>query len=387
MATVRIPPVLRPKTGGQSEVEAAGRQRRRGPARADRRAPRTEAQLVRRGRRAQPLRQRLPQRRGRAGARRARDRGPERRHRRHPAGDGRRPLSPPSARGRGRGTAWSAPRAGRRAPVCGGPCSTITPSSMKTTRSPTSRAKPISWVTTIIVMPSAGQLAHHVEHLLDELRIERAGDLVEEHHAAGPSPAPGRSRPAAAGRPRAVRGTGSSLSARPTRSSSAVAFVRGLVLRIARAPSPAPSSRSRSAVLCGKRLNCWKTIPTRWRTKLRFQLGSPSRAGALADVLALEEDLALLGRLEQVDAAQQRALARAARAEDADHFALRRPRGRRRSAPRARRSACGSLVQQRVTGPSARSRSASPSLDVGAAGEAALLCARSARRPAGPAAG
>ena len=65
----------------------------------------------------------------------------------------------------------------------GGPCSTITPPSMNTTRSPTSRAKPISWVTTIIVIPSRGELAHHVEHLLDQLRVERAGDLVEEHHA------------------------------------------------------------------------------------------------------------------------------------------------------------------------------------------------------------
>src|SRR6185312_984855 len=44
------------------------------------------------------------------------------------------------------------------------------------------------------------------------------------------------------------------------------------------------------------------------------------RARALADVLALEEDLALLRRRQQVDAAQQRALARAARPEDADHF-------------------------------------------------------------------
>ena len=47
-----------------------------------------------------------------------------------------------------------------------------------------------------------------------------------------------------------------------------------------------------------------------------------ARARALADVVALEEDLALLGRLEQVDAAQQRALAGAARAEDADDFAF-----------------------------------------------------------------
>ena len=42
--------------------------------------------------------------------------------------------------------------------ICaGGPSSTITPPSMKTTRSATSRAKLISWVTTIIVMPSSAR--------------------------------------------------------------------------------------------------------------------------------------------------------------------------------------------------------------------------------------
>ena len=30
--------------------------------------------------------------------------------------------------------------------------------------------------------PLRGQLAHHVEHLLDQLGVERAGHLVEEHH-------------------------------------------------------------------------------------------------------------------------------------------------------------------------------------------------------------
>src|SRR5947209_5928899 len=45
---------------------------------------------VLRRRRAEPLRQRLPQRRGRASARGARDRGRRGRHAGHPAGDGRR---------------------------------------------------------------------------------------------------------------------------------------------------------------------------------------------------------------------------------------------------------------------------------------------------------
>ena len=41
------------------------------------------------------------------------------------------------------------------AQLSGGPCSTTTPPSMKTTRSATSRANAISWVTTIMVMPSS----------------------------------------------------------------------------------------------------------------------------------------------------------------------------------------------------------------------------------------
>ena len=53
---------------------------------------------------------------------------------------------------------------------------------MNTMRSPTSRAKPISWVTTIIVMPTRGELAHHVEHLADQLGVEGRGRLVEQHH-------------------------------------------------------------------------------------------------------------------------------------------------------------------------------------------------------------
>ena len=83
------------RPAAQTEVEAAGVERRRGPAGADRRAPRHRGAALRRGRRAQPLRQRLPQRRGRAGARRPRHRGRRRRHGRDPAGDGRRPLSAP----------------------------------------------------------------------------------------------------------------------------------------------------------------------------------------------------------------------------------------------------------------------------------------------------
>jgi hypothetical protein len=52
---------------------------------------------------------------------------------------------------------------------------------MKITRCATLRAKPISCVTTIMVMPSLRELDHHVEHLVDHLGIERRGRLVEQH--------------------------------------------------------------------------------------------------------------------------------------------------------------------------------------------------------------
>ena len=52
---------------------------------------------------------------------------------------------------------------------------------MNTTVSPTSRAKPISWVTTIIVMPSRASCCIDREHLADELGVERRGGLVEQH--------------------------------------------------------------------------------------------------------------------------------------------------------------------------------------------------------------
>ena len=52
---------------------------------------------------------------------------------------------------------------------------------MKITRLATWRAKPISWVTHSMVMPSSASCDHGVEHLLDHLRIERRGRLVEQH--------------------------------------------------------------------------------------------------------------------------------------------------------------------------------------------------------------
>ena len=52
---------------------------------------------------------------------------------------------------------------------------------MNTTLSATSRAKPISWVTTIIVMPVARELLHDLQHVAHQLGVERRGGLVEQH--------------------------------------------------------------------------------------------------------------------------------------------------------------------------------------------------------------
>ena len=77
------------------------------------------------------------------------------------------------------------------------------PASMNQTRSATSRANAISWVTHIMVMPSLGQAAHDREDLADHFGVERAGRFVEQHRRAAPSRAHARLRRAAAGRRKA----------------------------------------------------------------------------------------------------------------------------------------------------------------------------------------
>ena len=189
---------------------------------------------------------------------------------------------------------------------------------MNTTRSPTSRAKCISCVTTSIVMPVAREVAHDDEHLADELRVERRGDLVEEHHVRLHHQRPRDRDPLLLAARELVRVlVGLLRRARRRRAARARALsasARGS-FRIRRAASV----RLSIAVRCGKRLNCWKTIPIRCRT-------AETSTPFARDLLALEEDPARLDRLEQVDAAQERALAAAARADD-----RRAPRPARRS--------------------------------------------------------
>ncbi len=52
---------------------------------------------------------------------------------------------------------------------------------MKTTRSPTSRAKRISWVTTAKSCPS-GQILHYIENLADHFGVQSTRGFVKEHY-------------------------------------------------------------------------------------------------------------------------------------------------------------------------------------------------------------
>ena len=67
--------------------------------------------------------------------------------------------------------------------------------------------------------------------------------------------------------------------------------------------------------MCGKRLNDWKTIPISRRTRLMSTPGAViSSAG--------DHDPSRVDRLEEVDAAKERRLARAGRADEAHDLVL-----------------------------------------------------------------
>ena len=184
---------------------------------------------------------------------------------------------------------------------------------MKTTVSATVLAKPISWVTQIIVMPACGQLDHDVEHLLDHLRIKRRGRLVEQHDLR--------------------------LHAQRAGDGDALLLAAGELARDTCAPArgcgPAPGTPSRSAIACffgtrftqvgarvrlsstvrcGNRLNCWNTMPTsrRMRSTVRTSRVSSMPSTTMRALLVL---------LQRVDAADHRRLAGAGRAADDDALA------------------------------------------------------------------
>ena len=180
-----------------------------------------------------------------------------------------------------RGTRGCAPGAGRRAPRPAFPPPTTTPSSMKTAVSATSRAKPISWVTTTMVMPVAGEAAHHVQHVADQLGVEGGGGLVEEHQLGlhRQRPGDGDALLLAAGELGGVVCSAGPPS--PTRSSSCRARALAAACRLPTTCTGASMMFS-SAVMCGNRLKRWKTMPMSRRCAATSRSRSSwSRAAAL----------------------------------------------------------------------------------------------------------
>ena len=168
--------------------------------------------------------------------------------------------------------------------------------------------------------PAGRELADHVQDLGDELGVERARDLVEQHHVGLHRERPHDRHPLLLPAREPVR--------------VVVALVREPEpfeqLR-SRAPRPRPSTvpsasigpsvTLRSTVMCGNRLKAWNTIPTRWR--IRFT--STPRAVISSPSMKIRPPF---DRLEQVDAAEQGRLARTRRADQARRPRARRPRGR-----------------------------------------------------------
>ena len=153
-----------------------------------------------------------------------------------------------------------------------------------------------------------------VEHLAHQLRVEGRGDLVEQQHLGVADQRPHDRRPAAAGRPTAARGT--LARARPARAGRAPRVARpsasaGATFCALRGPRVTLSS----TLMWGNRLNDWNTMPIRRRTALAFAPGPLISTPSSRITAAVD-------RFEQVDAAQQGRLARAARPDEAHDLVL-----------------------------------------------------------------
>ena len=199
----------------------------------------------------------------------------------------------------------------------GGPASTTTPSSMKTTRVADLAREAHLVGDDDHRHAVAGEAAHHVEHLADQLGVERRGRLVEEHQLR-------------LHRQRAGDRDALLLAAGELRRVGVDLVARGRPGRAAPAPRstrlgarPRPCTRIgasmtfSSAVMCGNRLKRWKTMPISARLRATSRSRSScslSPCCAVADQLAVDPEPAGVDLLEVVDAAQEGRLARARRA-------------------------------------------------------------------------
>ena len=159
--------------------------------------------------------------------------------------------------------------------------------------------------------PALGEVAHHDQHLADELRVERRRDLVEEHHVRLHHQRP-RDRDALLLAPRELVRVAVRLLLEPYPGHQLPPALLGLAPRL---PLHAP----------GREGDVVERLQVREEVELLEDdpdlLPDRARVHALPrDLLPLEEDPARLDRLEQVDAAKQRALAAPARPDDDEHL-------------------------------------------------------------------
>src|SRR5882672_6497428 len=157
--------------------------------------------------------------------------------------------------------------------------STISPWSMKMTRCATLLAKPISWVTTIMVMPSRARST-----MTSSTSLIISGSSAEVGSSNSMAIGSIASARAMATRccwpPDNSAGYLRAWSFRPTRSSSFAAFT---IASSCDRPSTFSCARQRFSMIfrCGNSSKCWNTMPTRARSFGRSVLGSltlmPSR--------------------------------------------------------------------------------------------------------------
>ena len=116
-----------------------------------------------------------------------------------------------------------------------------------------------SWVISTIVRPAALSWSNTARTSVGRTRVEVAGRLVGQDQRRARSPAPGRSRPAAAGRRRAGSARGRrGRRGRPCPARPRARSRRSVALRRRR---PAAARHCASALVRGIRLNAWNTKP------------------------------------------------------------------------------------------------------------------------------
>ncbi len=173
-----------------------------------------------------------------------------------------------SGRGSGRGTAASARTCGWAKNSSGGACSTISPRSMKITRSATARAKPISCVTQSIVMPSRASAT-----IVSSTSLTISGSSADVGSSNSMIRGAMHSARAIATRccwpPESWPGYLRAWSAIRTRSRNLIA-VASASARGCFFTQIGASVQFSSTVRCGNRLKCWNTMPMSLRTASMF---------------------------------------------------------------------------------------------------------------------